>query len=97
MAGGPNLYVHHGGLTRLVAVLSSEDVGDWAGNGVEKLNGLAARVSPDGRWLAFMSRRSLTRYNNLDAVSGRPDEEVFEYHAPQNLEKESGYLDVCVV
>ena len=35
VAGGPNLYVHHGGVTRLVAVLSSEDVGDWAGNGVE--------------------------------------------------------------
>ena len=91
-----NVYVRHGGVTRLVAVLSAGDLPDW--NGLEseiRLGAVSARVSPDGRWLAFMSRRSLTRYNNLDAVSGRPDEEVFEYHAPQNLEKESGTL-TCV-
>jgi sugar lactone lactonase YvrE len=72
-----NLYVRHAGVTRLVAVLSGEDAPDWA----TQLAGLTARVSPDGRWLAFMSQRSLTGYDNRDAVSGRPDEEVYLYDA----------------
>jgi hypothetical protein len=37
------------------------------------------RVSPDGRYLAFMSDRSLTGYDNHDVVSGAPDEEVYLY------------------
>lgn len=36
-------------------------------------------MSPDGKWLAFMSQRSLTGYDNKDAVSGQPDEEVYLY------------------
>ena len=93
VAGGPNLYVRHGGVTRLVAVLSSEDVGDWAGKNDSNLNTLTARSSPDGRYLAFMSERSLTGYDNTDAVSGVPDEEVYLYHAPEHLETESGTLN----
>jgi hypothetical protein len=38
-------------------------------------------VSPDGRYLAFMSDRSLTGYDNRDASSGEPDEEVYRYDA----------------
>jgi DNA-binding beta-propeller fold protein YncE len=72
-----NLYVRHAGVTRLVAALSSEDFPDWS----EDLGGLPARVSPDGRWLAFMSDRSLTGYDNTDAVSGHPDQEVYLYDA----------------
>ena len=34
-----------------------------------------------GSGLAFMSRRPLTGYDNRDARSGEPDEEVFEYDA----------------
>jgi NHL repeat len=71
-----DLYVRHGGVTRLVAVLSGVDVPDWS----LALAGLTARVSGDGVWLAFMSRRSLTGYDNRDAVSGKPDEEVFLYN-----------------
>jgi hypothetical protein len=78
--GSCNLYVYHGGVTHLVAVVSGEDYPDWNG-GLGGLNDLTARVSPDGRWLAFMSDRSLTGYDNHDAVSGHPDEEVFVYHA----------------
>lgn len=67
----------------LVAVLSAGDYPDWNGHDSELLlDGVTARVSPDGRWLAFMSQRSLTGYDNRDAVSGKPDEEVFLYHAP---------------
>jgi DNA-binding beta-propeller fold protein YncE len=77
-----NLYVEHAGVTRLIAVLSSQDGPDWTGGGEEEnLNKLTARVSPNGEWLAFMSERSLTGYDNRDAATGRADEEVFLYHA----------------
>ena len=45
------------------------------------LEGLTSRVSPDGRYFAFMSDRELTGYDNHDANSGAADEEVFLYHA----------------
>ena len=55
--------------TKLVAVLSGEDGPDFS----PALTDLTARVSPDGRRLAFMSHRRLTGYDNRDANSGRPD------------------------
>jgi hypothetical protein len=77
-----NLYVRHGGSITFIAALSGLDQPSWAGKGLT-LSELTARVSPDGRWLAFMSQRSLTDYDNRDAVSGQPDEEVYLYHAGQ--------------
>lgn len=75
-----NLYVRNAGQTRLVAVLSGADFPDWSlREGPYGLAGLTDRVSPDGRYLAFMSRRPLTGYDNHDAVSGQPDQEVFLY------------------
>jgi WD40-like Beta Propeller Repeat len=66
--------------TKLVAVVSGGDENDWLGHGDEdELGNMTARVSPDGRWLAFMSRRSLTGYDNRDAHSGQPDQEVYLY------------------
>jgi DNA-binding beta-propeller fold protein YncE len=63
----------------LVAVLSSHDDPDWAGTtSTHRLGNLTARSSPNGRYLTFMSRRSLTGYDNRDARSGQPDEEVFQ-------------------
>jgi hypothetical protein len=88
VAGGNNLYVlHDDGRTwtpTFIAQLSSQDGNDWEaeilghGHGV---SGFTSRVSPDGRWLAFMSERSLTGYDNRDASSGAPAEEVFLYDA----------------
>ena len=78
-AGGKelcNLYVRHGGKTTFIAALSQEDVPDWSNP-----KAMPARVSPDGQWLEFMSSRDLTGYNPDDAVSGRPDEEVYLYSA----------------
>jgi hypothetical protein len=68
-----NLYVHHEGVTRLLAVVSQADSPDWN----KSLKVMTSRVSPDGQWLAFQSQRELTGYNTHDAVSGQPDEEVY--------------------
>lgn len=81
-----NLYVeHYDGSgwepARLVAVLSGDDFADWAGVNPSQLSGLTAGASADGRWLAFVSDRELTGYDDHDARSGMPDEEVFLYHA----------------
>jgi hypothetical protein len=88
VAGENNLYVSHdtgnGWTTAFVAALSQEDLPSWYSRGLHgapSLSHVASRVSPDGRYLAFMSSRSLTGYDNRDAVSGQPDEEVFLYDA----------------
>jgi hypothetical protein len=57
----------------------SGDQMDWAPG--DKLEYMTSRVSPDGRYVAFMSDRSLTGYDNHDASSGQPDEELYEYDA----------------
>jgi hypothetical protein len=86
-----NLYVAHHGAAgweqpRLIARLSNEDRPDWGGSlGDSKsyeyqMQTLSARVSPNGEYLAFMSKESLTGYDNIDANSGYPDEEVYLYH-----------------
>jgi hypothetical protein len=72
-AGSLNVYARHEGTTKLVAVLSIADYGDFY------QNYLFSRVSPNGEWLAFMSRASLTGYDNRDAVSGQLDAEVYLY------------------
>ncbi len=77
-----NLYEWHEGTTELVAVLSGEDTAEWGGVGREaNLAHLVGRVTPSGEWLAFMSDRSLTGYDNHDVHSGRPDEEAYLYNS----------------
>ncbi len=95
--GGDNLYMAHDGAggwsTTYIATLSSEDEHSWYANGeiaeekspcdcggVER-NQVSSRVSPNGMFVAFMSDRPLTGYDNHDAVSGQLDEEVFLYDA----------------
>jgi hypothetical protein len=64
-----------------IATLSGADLPDWG----EEVLKQPVRVSPDGQWLAFMSQRSLTGYDNEDVSSAHPgermDEEVYLYHA----------------
>ncbi len=74
-----DLYVWHGGHATLVAVISGDDRPVWQAAGDS--SGPTARVSPNGEWLAFMSDRPLTGYDNRDVASGAPDEEVFLYGA----------------
>lgn len=83
--------------TKYITTLSGDDETDWLGIGgeisghggdaaggeglVNDLQHLTSRVSPDGNFLAFMSDESLTGYDNLDANSGQPDEEVYLFNA----------------
>ena len=92
--GADNFYVLHGEngqwTTTYIATLAGMDRPDWRPGddglhtGGFDLRQLATRVSPDGRYVAFMSARSLTGYDNLDALSGQPDEEVYLYDAASN-------------
>lgn len=82
VAEQPNLYLYHEGTMRFVATLSSQDSPDWpAGEGLIRTT---SRVSQNGRYLTFMSERSLTGYDNLDVDGGAPDEEVYLYDAAAN-------------
>lgn len=91
VAGQPNLYELHeseGAWSEptLVATLSFEDEPSWYEQAFGAASGpalayVSSRVSPNGRYLAFMSERSLTGYDNRDAASGQPDEEVYLYDA----------------
>ncbi len=90
VGGEDNLYLLHNingeWSTRYIATLSNEDEKDYhaeesvQGGGIA-LTGVSSRVSPDGRFLAFMSNRSLTGYDNIDVNSSQPDEEVYLYDA----------------
>jgi hypothetical protein len=78
-----NLYVYHDGQMKFIAGLSGEDELAWGGENeiFHSIGFSTARVSPDGRFVAFMSVRSLTGYDNHDVRSGKPDMEVYEYDA----------------
>ncbi len=77
-----NLYLAHfdgsSWTTTFIARLSGEDEVDWRSHELAKMT---ARVSPNGRHLAFVSQESLTGYDNTDSVSGQPDVEVYLYDA----------------
>jgi hypothetical protein len=65
-----------------IARLSEEDEPDW--EGLDDEAAFTSRVSPNGRYLAFMSERELTHYDNVDTnpeAEGAHDEEVFLYEA----------------
>jgi hypothetical protein len=82
-AGKDNLYrLNHEGAgwsTTFVAQLAAEDNPEWEGARVADTAYLTARVSPNGRYLAFMSQASPAGYDNRDATSGKRDEEVYLY------------------
>jgi hypothetical protein len=70
-----NLYLYREGATVFIARLSSADRFDF-----DLIKG-PARVSASGQWLALMSQRPLTGYDNRDRSSGRLDAEVYLYNA----------------
>ena len=84
--GKDNLYAlrEEGGQwsTTFIATLSGEDGPEWEANQNLDSAYLTARVSPNGRYLAFMSAAPITGYENVDAspaAKGARDEEVFLY------------------
>ncbi len=86
--GHDNLYELHESagewLTTFIGALSGEDSHEWEGNHQADTAFLTARVSPNGRYLAFMSAASLTGYDNVDtspAAKGAHDQEVYLYDA----------------
>jgi NHL repeat len=65
-----------------IARLSSGDAPEWEGAKLADTAYLTARVSPNGRYLAFMSSAPITGYDNVDAnpvANGARDEEVYLY------------------
>ncbi|HEY5342975.1 MAG TPA: hypothetical protein VIJ66_04890 [Solirubrobacteraceae bacterium] len=86
-----NLYVSHiegeTWQTRFVTRLDNQDSADWGlshlatgDTDFESGSGsLVATGSPNGRYLTFMSSRSLTGYDNADAASGAADQEIYLY------------------
>ena len=105
-AGQPNMYVvHNGGQPVFIATLDANtDEMAWLkvtweeGNGGEENPGLTARVSPNGRYVAFNALRSLTGYDNAPVSPGQcnpgpfsrgeasqPCQEIFLYDAAKNV------------
>jgi hypothetical protein len=72
--GAPNLYMAHDGTSSFIATLSAAtDSCDWENKCT------TARVSPNGRYLGFDSVEQLTGFNNVDAATFEPDQEIFLY------------------
>ena len=72
------------------------DEADWGvDDGHHGQGAMTARVSPDGRYLAFLSERELTGYDNHDLHSGQSDQELFLYQAPAGEQTGPGSL-TCV-
>jgi hypothetical protein len=92
-----NLYEESEGKLSFIASLSGEDSSDWGSiEGPYKsssdvtprpdLADLSARVSPNGRYFAFMSKLPLTGYDNQDAANQQArDQEVFLYDSQTKL------------
>lgn len=80
--GGFNLYLWRDGADpRFIASLDAADTGSWGvkGGGDAVTRAKSAMASPGGRYLAFMSQRSLTGFDNREEGSGDPVQEVFRY------------------
>jgi hypothetical protein len=89
VGGEPNLYYwHEGEGARFIARLAQGDSPDWGEEQNETprwyVRLLSAAGSPDGRYFAFMSQRSLTGEENEDASTGEPVERVFQYDAERD-------------
>jgi hypothetical protein len=76
VSGAPNFYLVHGGMRKFIATLNSgEDSCDWE-NAC-----MTARVSLNGQYVGFDSLEQLTGFDNLDARTSEPDQEIFLYDA----------------
>jgi hypothetical protein len=79
------LSLWHEGTTTVIATLAPGDESDWNRDSTSSItDGRTARVTPDGMHLAFESSQSLTGFDNRDAVTSQPDDEVYLYDAGTN-------------
>jgi NHL repeat len=90
VAGKPNLYLSHEGTNSFIATLAEVDVPNFdTAGGPSPVSPWprdhVARVSPDGRHLAFVSAAKLTGYDNSDAASEEAAREVYLYEAGGEL------------
>jgi hypothetical protein len=86
-AGGFNLYLwQQGAGVRFIATLDEGDAAAWGrgGGGPGYTYSLNTATSPSGRYLSFMSQRSLSGQPNLEATSAEAVQEVFAYDAAQD-------------
>jgi DNA-binding beta-propeller fold protein YncE len=79
--GGRNLYAWHKGEVNFVAPLSTSDMdeathnsGDWTASPSQR----TAEASPDGSWVAFVSKAPLTGYDNTGPCAVKADGPCFE-------------------
>jgi hypothetical protein len=79
IAGERNLYVRHEGTNEFIATVEQGDGFSDIAHPAPRLH--PSRVTPDGHHLAFESNRSLTGYDNADAVTGEPVREIYRYDA----------------
>jgi hypothetical protein len=99
IAGQPNLYLRHGGVTTYIATLEpfTNQIGDQNGDSCDwssytspehKLENewpcMRARVSANGRFLLFDSKKRLTGYDNTVVATGEPAEEIYLYDSSSN-------------
>jgi hypothetical protein len=73
-AGEENLYLWNGEKTTFIATGNINNLDEQLSKG--------GRTSPDGKWLAFASRKSLTGYDNVEPNTNKePAHELFLYSA----------------
>jgi hypothetical protein len=87
VAGANNIYLDErhgeGWATSFVAKLGEAERAEWENGG--DLGAQTTRSSRDGTQLAFMSSRELAGYDNRDAQSGEPAQEVYLYDATSGV------------
>lgn len=85
VAGLVNLYLFQAGTTNYIGELSEEDLSAANLSPMSPIARLrTARVSPDGKTLAFTSKASMTGFNSSDVASREIDTEVFIYDAEED-------------
>ena len=81
-----NLYLYHAGSVKFITAFHENHE---INTGHHPDAGGEVQATPDGRHLVFLTTGQVTSYRNIDAKTGRRDQEMYEYDA------ESGQI-VCV-
>ncbi|HTB49961.1 MAG TPA: hypothetical protein VK701_03215 [Solirubrobacteraceae bacterium] len=77
-------HFHGGEWTTTPVLKAAAEIIPWHYTTPEGVGVREFELSPNGRYLAFMSNASPTGYDNRDAITGELDEEVYLYDAAAN-------------